>query len=116
MRPVHRLLPALVAVLLLAGCAVPRGTPSMQGERTTIRVENRSWSEMVIYAVRSSQRVRLGSVPGVSTRTFTIPDSMVGAGTPLRFQADPIGSDRAPVSHEVHVREGDQVQMYVPPS
>lgn len=106
----------LLVLLLAAGCSARRGAPSMEQQRATIQVENRSWSEVVVYVVRSSQRVRLGSVPGVSTRTFVIPRSMVGAGIPLRFQADPIGSDRAPVSQEISVDAGDEVRMYVPPS
>lgn len=107
----------LVLLLALAACSTYRGPRhTTDEERSTVRVENRSWSEVVIYAVRSSQRIRLGNVPGVSTRVFTIPTSLVGGGTPIRLLADPIGSDRAPVSHEFTVQPGEQVEMYVPPS
>jgi len=119
-----RALVALLALFLLPACAAPRASgggawepgQSTQEPRATIRVENRSWNEVTVYAIRSTQRVRLGNVSGVSTRTFTIPQGMVGLGATLRFQADPLGSDRAPISQEIHVSPGDQVQMYVPPS
>jgi predicted small lipoprotein YifL len=110
--------PLLLTLLLaLAACAAPRGPRYVSDEeRATVKVENRSWSDVVVYAVRSSQRMRLGTVPGVSTRTFNLPPTLVGGGTPIRFQADPIGSDRAPVSQEITVNPGEQVQMYIPPS
>jgi predicted small lipoprotein YifL len=107
----------LVLLLALAACSASRGPRYVSEEdRSTVRVENRSWSDVVIYAVRSSQRIRLGSVPGVSTRTFTIPQSLVGGGIPIRFQADPIGSRRAPVTQEFTVQPGEEVEMYIPPS
>lgn len=125
MRGRSRALVALLAILLLPACVMPRGggggrwepgDGSTQDQRATIRVENRSWNEVTVYAMRSTQRIRLGNVPGVSTRTFNIPQGLVGQGTSLRFQADPIGSDRAPISQEIFVNAGDEVQMYVPPS
>lgn len=109
-------LPLLLLVLLVASCSVPRKRYIVPEERTTVRVENRSWSEMVVYVTRSgTQRIRLGSVPGVTTRVLTIPESLMGASTPLRFIADPIGSDRAPTSDEIYVNPGDQVTLMIPP-
>ena len=85
-------------------------------QRTTVRVENQSWSEMVVYAVRGgSQRIRLGSVPGVTTRVLRLPENMVWSATPLQFIADPIGSSRAPITNEITVHPGDQVTLYIPP-
>lgn len=111
-----RVLPLLLLVLLVASCGTQRKRYIIPGERTTVRVENRSWSEMVVYVVRSgTQRIRLGNVPGVTTRVLTIPEHLLGASTPLRFIADPIGSDRAPISDEIVVRLGDQVTLMIPP-
>ena len=125
MRGTLRMVSLLTLLSLLPACVMPRGggggrwepgEGATQDRRATLRVENRSWNEVVVYAIRSTQRIRLGNVPGVSTRTFNIPESLVGGGTTLRFQADPIGSSQAPVSHEITVNAGDQVQLYVPPS
>lgn len=103
-----------VLLVLLASCASMGSRESSREARSTVQVENRSFSDVVVYALRSSQRIRLGLVPAVSTRTFTVPRSLVGG--PVRFQADPIGSNRRSVSHEISVRAGDEVQMVVPPS
>jgi hypothetical protein len=79
-----------------------------------VRVENRAWLDMNVYVLRGSQRVRLGNVTANSTRVLRIPQSLVFGATPLRFLADPIGSRRTPISHEIVVRPGDEVTLYIP--
>ena len=89
----------------------------LQPERasTTVRVENRSFENVVIYVLASSgMRRRLGEVSGTSTRVFEIPRNMIFGATSLRFQVDPIGSSRAPISQDIVVSAGDQVQLVVP--
>jgi hypothetical protein len=84
-------------------------TPAM------IRVENQSFSDMVIYAVSGAQRVRLGMATGNSTKSFTIPRYLIRGSGPLRFLADPIGGNRTPVSEELAVQPGDIVTLTIPP-
>ena len=55
------------------------------------------------------------NAPGNSTTTFTIPANLIFGATPLRFLADPIGSNRTPVSDEITVQPGDQVRLVLPP-
>jgi hypothetical protein len=109
---------AIVAMLGLAltacGGSKSRSAPAPQ-PRTTVRVENQGFSDMTIYAVRSGQRVRLGTASGNSTTTFTIPPNLIFGATPLRFIADPIGANRTPVSDEITVQPGDQVRLVLPP-
>ncbi|MBL8988490.1 MAG: hypothetical protein JNJ80_19615, partial [Gemmatimonadetes bacterium] len=62
------------------------------------------------------RRVRLGTVTGNSTNRFTLPKYLIRTLTSLRFQADPIGSNRAPVSDEITVSPGDQVTLRIPPA
>lgn len=114
MRSLRRLIVLLVPALLLAGCAGNRGGAAEPGERTTVRVENRSWSAVNVYAIRGGQRVRLGTVQAVTTETLVIPRPVVSGITVLSFLIDPIGSSRTPISQEISVREGDQVTLYVP--
>ena len=102
------------AVILLSGCMYSRG-PQQTQEATTIRVDNQSYTDMTIYVVRSSQRMRLGTAGGLKQTTLTIPATLVFGSTPLRFLADPIGAGRGPVSDEITVRAGDQVSLIIPP-
>ena len=83
---------------------------------TTIKVENRAYLDMTIYAYRSSQRVRLGMASGNTTAKFVIPHSLMFGATPLRFQADPIGGNRQSVSQEITVSPGDEVLLIIPPN
>lgn len=115
MRSLRHLLLLLLPVLLLAGCAGNRNRGGADGStRTTVEVENRSWSAVNVYAIRGGQRVRLGTVQAVSTQVLTIPAAIVSGVTSLSFLIDPIGSNRTPISQEISVREGDQITLYVP--
>lgn len=80
-----------------------------------LQVENQGFTDMVIYAVSSGQRIRLGLVTGNSTKTFTIPRYLAGGAGPIRFLADPIGGNRTPVSEEMSVQPGDLVTLTIPP-
>lgn len=80
-----------------------------------VQVQNQGFSDMVIFAVSGAQRIRLGVVTGNSTQTFTIPRYLVRGAGPIRFLADPIGSNRAPVSEELTVQPGDIVTLTIPP-
>jgi hypothetical protein len=102
--------------LALAACGGSRSRgAAAQQPRTSVRVENQGFSDMTVYAIRSGQRVRLGIATGNTTTTFTIPPNLIFGATPLRFLADPIGSNRTPVSDEITVQPGDQVRLVLPP-
>ena len=83
---------------------------------TYVKVENRAFLDMNVYVYRSAQRVRLGTTNGFSTARYVIPASMLFGPTPLRFQADPIGGNRQPISEEVTVSPGDEVVLVIPPT
>jgi hypothetical protein len=116
------LLVPVVALLVAGACArnVPVGgeqpeTEAQPRATTTVRVENRSFDNIVVYVLsQSGMRRRLGEVSGTSTRVFEIPRNMIFGATPLRFQIDPIGGSRTPISQDIVVSEGDQIQLLVP--
>ena len=110
----HFVVAMLGLALAACGGSKSRSAPIPQ-PRTSVRVENQGFSDMTIYAIRSGQRVRLGNAPGNSTTVFTIPSNLIFGATPLRFLADPIGSNRTPVSDEITVQPGDQVRLVLPP-
>jgi hypothetical protein len=83
---------------------------------TRLRVENQAFLDMTIYVYRNSQKIRLGTATGNSTTRFTVPSNLIFGATPLRFQADPIGSNRRSISEEITVSPGDEVTLTIPPS
>lgn len=109
----------LAALAVSWACA----RPSKEGDddgyvpraETMLRVENQDFLDMNVYVVRSGQRIRLGSAPGLSTRVLSIPASLVGGGAELRFLVDPVGSNRTPISQEIFVQPGDVVDLIIPP-
>jgi hypothetical protein len=125
-RPITRLA-ALLALVAAAGCAKrggsygtpPKPDPDVARrtkERTVVRVENLSFNDATVYVVRSgAQRIRLGFASGSRTTVLTIPESLVRFPTPLRFLADPVGSNRAPIGNEITVNPGDEVVLQIPP-
>lgn len=107
-----------IAFALVGGLAACTSTPRNEAEeivgRTTVTVDNRSFSDMTIYATRG-QRVRLGVATGHSKTTFTLPPSLLSGTGLIRFIADPVGSSRTSVSEEINVRPGDEVGLTIPP-
>jgi hypothetical protein len=86
-----------------------------RAQRTTVRVDNQAFNDMTIYVVRGGSRQRIGQVTGATTSLLTIPESFVGGGATLQFQADPVGSNRAPISESINVNPGDEVRLTIPP-
>ena len=89
---------------LILSCSSRSADSGPQPESSALlRVENQAFSDMVIYAVRGTQRVRLGLATGNSTQSFPIPSYLIRGAGPIRFLADPVGSNRTPVSEEITV-------------
>jgi hypothetical protein len=114
MRYTRRAFLAAAAVIALSACASAK-TNSNPQEPTILNVDNRAVLDMTVYVLRSSQRIRLGTANGLSTTRLTIPSSLVFGATTLRFMADPIGSNRVPISDDITVLPGDEVTMIIPP-
>jgi len=107
---------ALTAMLVAVPSCASRSGNGTREPRTTVLVENKSTYEMTIYVVRGAERVRLGTSRPITETSFAIPVGIVFGPTALRFQADPIGSSRAPITQEIVVAPGDQVRLRIPPS
>lgn len=104
----------LIAVASLAGCAGTQKAGSEQ-ERTTVLVDNQHEDAVVVYAVRSGQRRRLGRVSAFREEELELPPTIVSRnGTPLQFLIDYLGVQRPPVTREIAVYPGDQVELTIP--
>ena len=111
----HRILVLLVLSAVMGACAArEENQPGVGVRATTVQVENQAFLDMTVYVLEGTRRVRLGTVPGVSTRTFQIPERLVFGVSSLRFQVDPIGSQQAPISQEISVTEGQQIRLVIP--
>lgn len=102
----------MLALLLAAGCATAAGERLPSNDATLV-VSNQSTAQMRIYVVSGGQRIRLGSVQGISDARLRIPGSAVGLGRDLRFQALPMGSNTVANSWNLFVRPGQQVTLTI---
>ena len=118
MRALQRRLALPVMLLALVAACAPRSRsnrPPVSNPPANVRITNQSWLDMNVYVLRSSQRIRLGTVGANQTQRFTLPSNLVFGATPLRFLADPIGSSRTAQSFEIVVSPGDEVSLTIPP-
>jgi len=105
----------LVLALLGAGCGRAFKSGSREPDpRTTLLVENQNFLDMNVYVIRGGQRIRLGTVPGLSHETFTIPAYVVRS-SPLQFEIHPIGGLANPRTETISVQPGDEVRLVIPP-
>jgi hypothetical protein len=100
----------VLLIALLSACA-----PLEQGAEpfATLVIENDSAMHVNIHAVRHGSRLRIGMVPGVSTRDFPIRNDMLGPAGELNLVIDPIGSTRTYPAMPIHVNRGDTIELRV---
>ena len=103
---------------LLASCrssAPPDGSlPAPEVGPTVVRVDNRGYLDMTVYVLDGGRRIRLGIANGHRVTPLTVPSHLVQGTRPLRFECDPIGGRRVPVSDEIVVQPGDEVTLIIP--
>lgn len=88
------------------------GQPAPTGG-VTLSVENHNWSDVVVYAVRSGMRYRLGTVTSMQRAELAVPPALTVADGDLRLLLDPIGSRNVFVTDPILVAPGDQVLFSV---
>lgn len=110
-------------VVMIAGIAACSHPPGRAGDGddlnavTRVRVENQAFLDMNIFVLsESGNRRRLGTVTGNSNQTFVIPPDIIGPANSVRFLAEPIGSNRAPVSNSLSVLPGQTITLTIPPN
>jgi len=105
-----------LATSVLLGCSSNRPTTGIDPNApTTVLVDNQGFADMTIFVIEGGRRIRLGLATGNTQTRFRLPSHLVKTLTPLRFLADPVGSNRTPVSDEITVSPGDEVTLRIPP-
>ncbi|MFQ5486585.1 MAG: hypothetical protein ACE5DO_14805, partial [Desulfobacterales bacterium] len=110
-----RILTLIFVILLFLGSCTSesRRTREYDTGKTRVKVENRNAIPMTIYVLKRTQRVRLGRVSPFETAIFPIPDDIVGSMASVRLIADPVGSDRSPITEEFTVAPGDVIELVI---
>lgn len=87
-------------------------TPA-HAQQITVQVQNNNFSDMDVYAVSQGMTWRLGTVSGLETSTFTMPQGMVVPDEEVRLVFAPIGGWNYWVSPPVLVSPGDKVKSQI---
>lgn len=107
------LLPAVLAVTgacsLWDGFAGEGDNPMQAGAPASVGVvvENRHWSDMVVYVVSAGRSQRLGMVTTANRESFEVSRNLLGSNIHLRAEA--VGSSRSIRTDILNVGEGDVV-------
>lgn len=113
---IHSITLSLLLLAAVACVGMGGGTGNADpNQPTVVQVDNQGFSDMTVYVVRNSQRVRLGIATGNSKTNFTLPSGVAGGLASLRFIANPIGGRRNSISEEITVAPGDTVVLTIPP-
>ncbi|MDB4949587.1 MAG: hypothetical protein JWM27_2236 [Gemmatimonadetes bacterium] len=106
--------------LSLAACAGnatpadgPRTLPANDRENTFVSVENRSWSDMNVYAVEGGMRYRLGTVTSMNTTRLRLPVRTGAFTHDVQLIAVPIGAGEQFVSPSMQVSYGQRLAFTI---
>jgi hypothetical protein len=80
-----------------------------------VNVQNDNFYDVVVYALVSGVKTRIGSVVGHSKSLLRVPVSLLSLGS-LQIFADPIGGERGAVLEPIAVSPGQQVSVTLMPS
>ncbi len=105
-----------VAQPAAAGAEVSVATDTVQADVVTVKVENRNWLDMRIYAIVGGFAHRLGTVGSFRSEEFKLRKGWVGPSDMIRMVAVPIGSRAVNYAQEVLVVPGDFVEYRIEPS
>jgi len=111
--------PAAAALVLLAvgtACRRPAAAPLNPRAEVAVTVDNQNFLDMDVFIIRGGQRLRLGMVPGISSRILMVRPELIGYGTEVQFEVHPIGGRGNPITETISVRPGDVIRLTIPPN
>jgi hypothetical protein len=111
-----RAFPLLLFALAAAACHRGAVAPIDPRAEVAVTVENQNFLDMNVFLIRGGQRIRLGTVPGLSSRILMVRPDLIGYGTELQFEVHPIGGRSNPISETITVHPGDVIHLTIPPT
>jgi hypothetical protein len=111
---------ALALAVALSGPAAACHRPAVASvnpqAEVAVSVNNQNFLDADIFIVRGTQRIRLGMVPGLSSRVLMVRPELIGYTQDVRFEVHQIGGRGDPITETISVRPGDVVHLTIPPS
>ena len=115
---VMRPLSSTLVLVALAAAACHRGAvaPINPQAEVAVTVDNQNFLDMNVFIIRGGQRIRLGTVPGLTSRILMVRPELIGYGTDVQFELHPIGGRSNPVTETISVHPGDVIHLRIPPN
>ena len=111
-----RVFPLLLFTLAAAACHRGAVAPINPQAEVAVSVDNQNFLDMNVFLIRGGQRIRLGMVPGISSRILMVRPELIGYGTEVQFEVHPIGGRGNPITETISVRPGDVIRLTIPPN
>lgn len=112
--PFLLLLPALAFAVSCGSVQRTDGSAEAPPPPVTVEVSNLKQVDFNLYMQTGTHRIRLGTVPAMTTRFFTIPPHVIGERNMVRFEFDVIGSGERSFSQDpVPVNAGDRLSLSI---
>ena len=117
----HTLIAALALALLTPGCSLLPGHHQTDEQAPEdedvpqdigVHINNHNWSDIVVFAVRGTSRLRLGDVTAGNEADFVLPRNMTEGGQ-LTLVLHPIGGPRDFSTGPILVQPGQQIDVRV---
>ncbi|MEX2283054.1 MAG: hypothetical protein WEE89_11275 [Gemmatimonadota bacterium] len=104
----------LVLSMGLSSCALfKKREQTRSDEPVTLQVENRNWSDIVIYAMVNGTRTRLTNVGATRSVTIRLPQALMASSQMLELVLDPLGSRSAFRTGGILVNSGQRVRLLI---
>src|SRR5437773_9893881 len=110
-----RACPLLLFALAAAACHRGAVAPIDPRAEVAVTVDNQNFLDMNVFIIRGGQRIRLGTVPGLSSRILMVRPELIGYGTEVQFELHPIGGRPNPVTETISLRPGDVIHLTIRP-
>jgi hypothetical protein len=109
---------ATLAITLFAGaCGTadtgPRSAPVPVTDQTVVRVTNNNWSDVRVYLVYGTQRIRLGTVTSMQAAVLRVPQTYTSTSRSVRLLIDPIAQRETYLSEPITLGPGQHVDFRV---
>jgi len=113
-----RQLSSSLVLVALAVVACHRGAvaPINPQAEVAVTIDNQNFLDMNVFIVRGGQLIRLGTVPGLTSRILMVRPELIGYGAEVQFELHPIGGRSNPVTESISVRPGDVIHLTIPPN
>jgi hypothetical protein len=103
----------LMLAVLATACSARRSRAPV--EERWVEVDNRNYADMNVYVVQGGRRTKLGLVNGNSQAKLMLPRSLSHGFQTLRFEMDPVGSNRQRYTMDLTVPPGENIMLTIRP-